>query len=644
MLRLEMDYDSDFCDIYNHYNSTEKGKSYLQLLGINRDKLDIATMSKLYFSDTDSDKTIDINANVGRAKNPNNYQAEIVKGLTKLNGLYLMWDQLKTLYGDEVARECVDSIVTGDLYLHDMTGAGVQVPYCFAWASSNIFLGRNYGQLKSRIPKRSDSFIACCIESIFDLSQDVMGAIAIPDFIINLSYYYLLEGKKPDVERDRYEITNDFQRIVHCLNQQYRISNQSAFTNFSILDRPTMTETFKDYNWPDGSPLNIEYIQRIQEIFVEFMAKKDPSTDLPYRFPITTFNIYISDNYEITDQKFLDMVCKHNTEGIFNIFICRGKAKLASCCRLLSDPAQLREYGRFDSFANAGLSLGSARVATINFVRIGKKASGNTKKFYEILDRKLEKARNILKAQRTLLKKRVDSGFLKFFNMGWMNMSMFFSTFGMNGLFESLQFMGLDIRSEEGLDFTREMFSFIEHKLESFSKQDKIAYNFEQTPSEGCATTLAKLDKIFFGDDQYPFEIYGNQFIPLWIDCDLLERAKIDGQICKFMSGGSICHLNIGCAATSEQVKDLIRFAISTGLEHFALNPSFNICENDHVSLGKSIDSDCPKCGAKIVDNITRVVGYFTKVSNWDKVRRDKDFPNRKFNYFDENPKLVSNC
>ena len=26
----------------------------------------------------------------------------------------------------------------------------------------------------------------------------------------------------------------------------------------------------------------------------------------------------------------------------------------------------------------------------------------------------------------------------------------------------------------------------------------------------------------------------------------------------------------------------------------------------------------CPKCGAKIVDHINRVVGYFTRVSGWN--------------------------
>ena len=629
-----MNYDKEFSELYNHYNLNEKSKQYLSLLGISREKLDIGEMSKLYFSDTSSDRTIDVNSNVGRIKSPNNYQSEIFKGQTKLNGLYLIWKGLKEVYGDEEAKNCLDAIVSGDVYFHDLTGGGVTIPYCFAWSSAHIFNGRTYGQLQSKPPKRSDSFIACCIESIFDMAQEQMGALAIPDLIINMAYFYMQEGLFPKNKEDRSKIKNDFQRIIHSLNQQYRISNQSAFTNFSIMDRPTLETTFADYRYPDGTEVDIEYVQEVQEIYVELMAAKDPTTDLPYRFPVTTLNMCVNDDYDVLDQKFFEMACRHNTEGIFNIFITKGKAKLASCCRLLSDPVKLREYSRFDSFANAGLSLGSARVVTINFARIGKRAEGSKEKYFEILGEEMEKTRKLLKTQRNILQKSIDSGFLKFFDMNWMHISMFFSTFGMNGLFESLQYMNLDIRDKEGMELSKEIFKYTEDKLEEYSKEDKIAYNFEQTPAEGAATMLAKMDKLYFNDIDLPFDIYGNQFVPLWIASDLLDRARIDGELCTYMSGGSICHLNIGCAATPEQMGDLINYAIRCGLEHFALNPNFNTCGNGHVTLGKSTDANCPQCGSTIENSMTRIVGYFTPVNQWDKMRREKDYPNRHFNYF----------
>ena len=637
MLRFEMTFEEEFSDIYNRYNNNDTGKKYLSILGISREKMDIVENSKLYFANTVEDKSIDINANVGRKISPNNYATEVVKSQLKLNGLYLIWDQLKNLFGPEDAKMCIDSLITGDVYMHDMTGPGVQIPYCFAWSSSNIFSGRKYGQLQSKPPKRSDSFIACVVESLFDItSGDLMGAIAIPDFLINLSYFYKKENINPFSSDHKDKILQDIQRFIHSINQQFRTGGQSMFSNISIMDRPTMTETFSEARWPDMSEIDFEYVQLIQEIFVEFMAKGDPLSGLPYRFPVTTMNIFTDENQNIVDQKFLDMVCKHNTRGIFNIFICHGKAKLASCCRLLSDPKQLMEYSRFDSFANSGVSLGSARVVTINLARIGKDSNLSEEKFFELLDRKLEKTRKLLFAQRTLLKKRIDNGFLKFFTIGWMTLNRFFSTVGFNGLYESLKFLNYDITTREGIGFAKKIFKHIEKKLDTFSKQDVVAYNLEQIPAEGVASTFAKMDKIYFKDDEYPYQLYANQFVPLTLNCDLIERAKIDGEICKLASGGSICHLNIGCEATPQQMRDLINFAVQCGLEHFALNASFNTCENEHVTLGKSTDTNCPICKSKIVNNMTRVVGYFTPVQDWDKVRRDVDYPNRKFNYLDD--------
>jgi anaerobic ribonucleoside-triphosphate reductase len=63
------------------------------------------------------------------------------------------------------------------------------------------------------------------------------------------------------------------------------------------------------------------------------------------------------------------------------------------------------------------------------------------------------------------------------------------------------------------------------------------------------------------------------------------------------------------------------------GLDHFALNPVFSTCENDHVTLGSP--EKCPACGGKIACRETRVVGYVTKVNDWTEVRREWEFPQR---------------
>ncbi len=634
-MRLDMSYDRGFVDLYNSFTYTDKGKRYLDMMGISREKLDPASMGKLYFTEQEEDRTVDVNANVGsQSKSPNNWQAEVFKGLGKLNSLNLLYHQLDRDYSAEAAHDCINELVTGGLYFHDLSGnAGVTIPYCWAWSCAHAMHGRSYGQLQSKPPKRSDSFIAVLIESVFDLAHEQAGALAIPDIFVCLAYYYKKEGI--DLENNSKKIENDYQRIIHSLNQTYRIGGQSAFTNVSIMDRPTLETTFKDWAYLDGSKVDIDYVTGLQNIFMRFMAKKDPTSGTPYRFPVTTINIHTTNDNEVVDQKFLDDVCIYNSEGIFNLYITKGSAKLASCCRLLNDTNKLREFSRLDSFGNAGLSIGSARVVTLNLVRIGRQATTD-EEYFELLDVQLERCKKLLLCHRNILKGKIKQDFLKFFSMGWLTLERMFSTIGIIGLWESLKEMGYDIRDDNGIEFACRLFEHIEMMLDKFSTESDCAFNLEQIPAEGAAVSLSKMDKNFFNDTDYRYHLYSNQFVPLFEDVDLLERAEIDGKLCSKMTGGSICHLNIGTSATPSQMRDLINFAINKGLEHFALNPSFNVCENDHVTLGKSSDVKCPTCGSKITDNYTRVVGYFTDVSNWNKARRKYDYPNRTYNYLDE--------
>ena len=108
----------------------------------------------------------------------------------------------------------------------------------------------------------------------------------------------------------------------------------------------------------------------------------------------------------------------------------------------------------------------------------------------------------------------------------------------------------------------------------------------------------------------------------MWVDYDILDRIKLDGGFSKVLTGGGITHLNIGEKLTSvEQMKRLIEYSIQCGCEHFAVNYNFCKCQNDHVSVAGP-SQICPMCAAPIAEQYTRIIGYFTPVSAWNKGRR----------------------
>ena len=140
---------------------------------------------------------------------------------------------------------------------------------------------------------------------------------------------------------------------------------------------------------------------------------------------------------------------------------------------------------------------------------------------------------------------------------------------------------------------------------------------------------MAEADKILGYNDSYEF--YSNQFIPLTVQTDLLNRILLQGKFDHLMTGGAIMHLNVAERIVNiEDLMNLIRASVKQGVIYQALNYVINVCENGHVSVGRT-ETECPICGAKITDKLTRVVGFLTNTKNWHLKRRKYDFPERKF-------------
>jgi ribonucleoside-triphosphate reductase len=288
---------------------------------------------------------------------------------------------------------------------------------------------------------------------------------------------------------------------------------------------------------------------------------------------------------------------------------------------------------RADSFGNGGVNVGSIRVVTANLPRIALKSKGNQEKFFVELNRVLVLIKDLLQVHREgLLQKRIDEGFLKFYNpLKWFSLGHMFSTIGILGIYETNLLMGRDIRSQKGEEFTLDVLNYIENFAKKSSLELKTSFNVEEVPAESVSSKLVQKDKIVFGENKVPFELYSNQYIPLIEDVSIPERIKTTGKFMEILSGGGILHLNIKERIVDVNVmRDLIVYAVKNGISHLAVNYSFGTCENGHTTVcGNS--TKCLICDGKIAEYVTRTVGYFARVSNWGRVRREYEFPRRVF-------------
>jgi ribonucleoside-triphosphate reductase len=213
----------------------------------------------------------------------------------------------------------------------------------------------------------------------------------------------------------------------------------------------------------------------------------------------------------------------------------------------------------------------------------------------------------------------MESGFLKFFRYNIMHINRMFSTFGINGVYECLEELNMPITTTKGKALAHTILNRIKSYAHECSKKYKNSFNVEQVPAESLAVKFAAKDALLYNMN---YSIYANQFIPLWVDQDIIDKIKLDGEFSKTLTGGGISHLNLGEKLTSsEQMKKIIEYAVKSGCEHFAINYNFSKCNFDHITVAGP-SKTCSLCGGDIVENFTRIIGYFTPVSAWNKGRR----------------------
>lgn len=629
----------------------------LKIHGLDESNFDSLSVFDSFISERINDLSIDDNSNKNE-KTIAGTMNEVNASNQKLIGYHMLYQTMKELYGQEEAKRLSGDMYDLSLGLSDSTK--ICLPYCWALDASKLVVeGRKFGQLPSAPSHRVDSYISALDETLHQMSSHLAGAIAVGTFFLDIAHILMYKMRVPfkKLKEDtvfRKYIENCYQTFIHSVNHLSRNGVESPFTNISLFDReklkylmgndnygwyfPNKEAVAKD-NGYDGkmsaeewSNFIVEFVIELQRIYANFHNAGDPlNNGLPYRFPVVTYNFSKSENKDVEDEEFLKEACKLDISR-FNIFTSQG-TKVASCCRLINDSELLDMGSTVNSFGGSTISMGSHRVCTVNFARIAYEAK-DMKDFYKILDKRTKEAGKILKAHKVLIGKLTQVGLEPFISRGWIRMDRLFSTYGILGVVEAQKILETKF-PEYHTEEHNLMVEFLKHfdtKVRETGKEFGIATNIEQIPGESFAVRLATADKLVFPDmNIIDTPLYANQFVPLWDDSTVWERMEEYGVADAQLSGGGIVHLQIGSATTSKQNEKLIREAIKCDCEHFAINRVYSRCKDcGHVFDTKM--SDCPHCGKNNMEYYTRTIGYFTPVDSWNKVRREWEFPRRKFN------------
>ena len=577
----------------------------------------------------------DANANVEN-KNIATLISELPKqGFIRLNRR-LLCDRIKEMYGKEVADRYIYLLKNHYIYKNDETSLA---NYCasitmYPWLLNGTkTVGGN-----STAPSNLKSFCGGFVNMVFIVSSMLSGACATPEFIMYMNYflekeygedYYLRAQDQADKSlRQRTidkVITDCFEQIVYSINQPTGARNfQSVFWNISYYDKYYFESIFGNFYFPDGSQPNWDGVSWLQQRFMEWFNQERTKTVLT--FPVETMAL-LTENGDVKDKEYADVTARMYAKGhSFFTYMSDNADSLASCCRLRNE---IQDNGFSYTLGAGGVSTGSKSVLTINLNRCVQQATREGRPYTDFLNEVVDLVHKVQMAYNENLKHLLNKGMLPLFDAGYINIKRQYLTIGVNGMVEAAESLGLTISdNDEYATFVENILSLIEKYNKQYRSKD-VLFNCEMIPAENVGVKHARWDR----EDGYyvPRECYNSYFYVVEDpNTDVIEKFRLHGRkYIEHLTGGSALHLNLEEHLSEAQYRQLLRIASKEGCNYFTFNIPNTLCK-DCGKIDKRYLKECPHCGAKNVDYLTRIIGYLKRVSNFS-LDRQKEASRRHY-------------
>lgn len=201
---------------------------------------------------------------------------------------------------------------------------------------------------------------------------------------------------------------------------------------------------------------------------------------------------------------------------------------------------------------------GSLQIVTLNLPRIAYEAGGDEGKFYEILDERLNMAREVIMIKRDVIKHRMEQGLLPFLTQEfegeeYYRLDEVAHSIGYVGAGEMVKaHTGREIHeSEDALKFGLKVIKYIYETTQKWSQDSGLNWVITQAQSESAASRLAKSDYGKFGKKVVLRRVGKDlryEFSHVRSDADIAvqQKLKLEGAFHAFTS----------CAIANIAVKD----------------------------------------------------------------------------------------
>ena len=329
-------------------------------------------------------------------------------------------------------------------------------------------------------------------------------------------------------------------------------------------------------------------------------------------------------------------IMRENYEG--NVFSPMG-------CRSFLSPWK-NEKGEyiFESRFNQG-------VVSLNLPQIGIIANGNEKKFWKLLDERLELCFDALMCRHNALLgttsdispihwqyggiARLEKGekIDKFLNSYFSTISL-----GYIGIYELTKLMkGVSHTEPEGEEFALRVMRYLRETTDKWKKETGLGFALYGTPAESLCYRFARVDKERFGDieDVTDKGYYTNSYhVDVREKMTAFNKLKFESKYQVISSGGAISYVEIPNMRNNlPALESLVKF-IYDNIQYAEVNTKSDYCHkcgfDGEIIINDDNEWECPSCHNKNHSTLTvtrRTCGYLGE--NFWNVGKTKEIKSR---------------
>lgn len=190
---------------------------------------------------------------------------------------------------------------------------------------------------------------------------------------------------------------------------------------------------------------------------------------------------------------------------------------------------------------------------------------------------------------------------------------------GQIGVSQALQILiGENHTTEKGMELAKRIEKLFSDKCAEYKRNYHLNFGVYLTPAENLAfTSMKKFQKKYgvipnVSDKEY---FTNSIHVPVWEQIDPFQKIDVESQLTGYSSAGCITYVELEDSAKDNlpALQQIVNYAMEKDIPYFALNLRLShCCECDYDG---DIDSECPVCGAKDLDDSGNPTGSIEKLA-----------------------------